>query len=72
MSAKRFGCVGVVAPDGRLIGIITDGDIRRHIDGVLGRSAGEVMTKTPRVATRDYAGGGSHEADRRRDRSLRG
>ncbi|HEX4196980.1 MAG TPA: KpsF/GutQ family sugar-phosphate isomerase [Caulobacteraceae bacterium] len=53
MSAKRFGCVGVVAPDGRLIGIITDGDIRRHIEGLLDRSAGEVMTRTPRVASRD-------------------
>jgi arabinose-5-phosphate isomerase len=53
MSEKRFGCVGIVEPDGRLIGIITDGDIRRHIDGVLGRSAGEVMTRTPRVAARD-------------------
>jgi arabinose-5-phosphate isomerase len=53
MSAKRFGCVGVVEPDGRLIGIVTDGDIRRHIDGLLDRSAGEVMTRTPRVAVRD-------------------
>jgi arabinose-5-phosphate isomerase len=53
MSAKRFGCVGITGPDGRLVGIITDGDIRRHIDGLLGRSAGEVMTRTPRVASRD-------------------
>ena len=53
MSAKRFGCVGVIDEGGRLIGIITDGDIRRHIDGLLDRKASEVMTKTPRVATRD-------------------
>jgi arabinose-5-phosphate isomerase len=53
MSAKRFGCVGVVEPDGRLIGIVTDGDIRRHIDGLLDHSASEVMTRTPRVAARD-------------------
>jgi arabinose-5-phosphate isomerase len=53
MSAKRFGCVGVVEPDGRLIGIVTDGDIRRHIDGLLDHSAGEVMTSTPRVAAPD-------------------
>jgi arabinose-5-phosphate isomerase len=53
MSAKRFGCVGITAPDGRLVGIITDGDIRRHIDGLLDRSAAEVMTRTPRVASRD-------------------
>ena len=53
MSAKRFGCVGVTTPDGRLVGIITDGDIRRHIEGLLDRSAGEVMTRTPRVASPD-------------------
>jgi arabinose-5-phosphate isomerase len=53
MSAKRFGCVGVVDPGGRLIGIVTDGDIRRHIDGLLGHAAGEVMTRTPRVAAPD-------------------
>ena len=53
MSAKRFGCVGVVDPAGRLVGIVTDGDIRRHIDGLLGHAAGEVMTRTPRVAAPD-------------------
>jgi arabinose-5-phosphate isomerase len=53
MSAKRFGCVGVVEPGGKLVGIVTDGDIRRHIDGLLGRSAGDVMTRTPRVAAPD-------------------
>ena len=31
MTAKRFGCVGVVDDDGRLVGIITDGDLRRHM-----------------------------------------
>ncbi len=53
MSEKRFGCVGVTASDGRLIGIITDGDLRRHIEGLLERNAGEVMTKTPRTAGPD-------------------
>jgi len=53
MSAKRFGCVGVVEPGGRLVGIVTDGDIRRHIDGLLGRCAADVMTRTPRVAAPD-------------------
>jgi len=53
MSAKRFGCVGVVEPDGKLVGIVTDGDIRRHIDGLLDRCAADVMTRTPRVAARD-------------------
>ena len=31
MTAKRLGCVGVVDGEGALVGIITDGDLRRHI-----------------------------------------
>ena len=31
MTAKSFGCVGVCDGDGRLIGVITDGDLRRHM-----------------------------------------
>src|SRR5476651_1094009 len=31
MSAKSFGCVGIVDPSGQLAGIITDGDLRRHM-----------------------------------------
>jgi len=49
MSRKRFGCVGVCDPDGRLIGVITDGDLRRHIDGLLDHTAGEVMTHNPKT-----------------------
>ena len=49
MSQKRFGCVGVCDADGRLTGIITDGDLRRHIDGLLDHTAGEVMTLTPKT-----------------------
>jgi arabinose-5-phosphate isomerase len=52
MSEKRFGCVGVCDGDGRLVGIITDGDIRRHIDGLLGHTAGEVMTTTPKTSSK--------------------
>jgi arabinose-5-phosphate isomerase len=50
MSAKRFGCVGVCDASGRLVGIITDGDIRRHLDGLLTHTAGEVMTASPKTA----------------------
>jgi arabinose-5-phosphate isomerase len=53
MSDKRFGCVGVASADGRLVGIITDGDLRRHIDGLLDHTAAEIMTTTPRTATRE-------------------
>ncbi len=49
MSQKRFGCVGVCEADGRLSGIITDGDLRRHIDGLLNHVAAEVMTRTPKT-----------------------
>ena len=49
MSQKGFGVVGVTDPAGLLIGIVTDGDLRRHMDGLLGHTAGEVMTKNPRT-----------------------
>ena len=48
MTEKRFGCVGVVDADGKLAGIITDGDLRRHIDGLFDHTAGEVMTPAPK------------------------
>jgi arabinose-5-phosphate isomerase len=50
MTAKRLGCVGVVDGVGVLTGIITDGDLRRHMqDGLLGRHATEIMTAAPRT-----------------------
>lgn len=48
MTEKRWGIVGVLDADGRLIGAITDGDLRRHIDGLMEHTAGEVMTPGPR------------------------
>ena len=53
MSQKRFGCVGVRDDGGRLVGIITDGDLRRHIDGLMQHSAGEVMTHGPKTISPD-------------------
>jgi len=52
MTEKRWGVVGVVDADGRLAGVITDGDLRRHIDGLLDHKAGEVMTPGPRKSAR--------------------
>jgi arabinose-5-phosphate isomerase len=49
MSAKGFGAVAVTDDAGRLQGIITDGDLRRHMDGLLGLTAGAVMTPDPRT-----------------------
>jgi len=49
MSRKGFGVVGVTDADGRLAGIVTDGDLRRHMAGLLDRTAGQVMTHAPRT-----------------------
>jgi arabinose-5-phosphate isomerase len=50
MTAKSLGCVGVVEGDGRLAGIITDGDLRRHMRAdLLGLAAAEVMTRGPKT-----------------------
>jgi len=48
MSQKGFGVVGVHDGEG-LIGIVTDGDLRRHMDGLLSMSADQVMTGDPRT-----------------------
>jgi arabinose-5-phosphate isomerase len=55
MSDKAFGCVGVVdTAQGKLVGIFTDGDLRRHIgDKLLLQTIGEVMTRNPMVITAD-------------------
>jgi arabinose-5-phosphate isomerase len=49
MTMKRLGCAGVIE-GGRLVGIITDGDIRRHMaPDIFERTAGEIMTRHPRT-----------------------
>jgi arabinose-5-phosphate isomerase len=50
MTAKRFGCVGLTGPDGKLAGIITDGDLRRHMNpDLLSLPAETVMTSNPKT-----------------------
>ena len=50
MTAKSLGCIGIINDFGGLAGIITDGDLRRHMaNGILDLTAGEVMT--PSVKT---------------------
>jgi len=51
ISRKGFGVVGVTDARGDLVGIITDGDLRRHMAGLLDHSAAEVMTRNPRTIT---------------------
>ena len=54
MTAKQLGCVGVRSADGRLAGIITDGDLRRHMaDDILAMTAAEVMTADPKTVGDD-------------------
>lgn len=53
ISAKGFGVTGVTDADGRLVGIVTDGDLRRHMDGLLSHTAAEVMTRAPRTIAPD-------------------
>jgi arabinose-5-phosphate isomerase len=55
ISEKRLGCVGIVGADGRLAGVITDGDLRRRIGqtDLLTMKVDDVMTRTPRTAPPD-------------------
>jgi arabinose-5-phosphate isomerase len=54
ISRQGFGCVAVVSAEGDLIGIVTDGDLRRHMGtDLLSRSVDEVMTRAPRAVTAD-------------------
>ncbi len=52
MTAKGFGVAAVVA-DGQLMGIITDGDLRRNMDGLMDHKAGTVATMGPSTVTPD-------------------
>ena len=48
MSAKGFGCVGITDGDGKLVGIVTDGDLRRHMrDDLLDARVDDIMTRSP-------------------------
>jgi len=54
MTNKGFGCVGIVEPNGQLVGIITDGDLRRHMrPDLLDARVDEVMTRTPKTVRPD-------------------
>lgn len=50
MTTKRFGCVGLLNEQSQLVGIVTDGDLRRHMTAdLLARPAIEIMTGEPRT-----------------------
>lgn len=49
MTSKGFGTTGVLK-DGKLIGIVSDGDLRRNMADLMGRKAGDVATLSPITA----------------------
>ena len=54
MTAKGFGCVGITDPRGALVGIITDGDLRRHMrNDLLDANVDDVMTRSPKTVRPD-------------------
>jgi arabinose-5-phosphate isomerase len=58
MSSKGFGCVGITDGNGHVVGIVTDGDLRRHMRAdLMTVSVDEVMTKNPKTISRDLLAG---------------
>ena len=54
MTSKRLGCVGFVDNEGKLTGMLTDGDLRRCLSAqILEKTAKELMTKNPKTITKD-------------------
>ena len=54
MTEKSFGCVGVVNNKKNLVGLITDGDLRRNMNSdIINKKAKLVMTHNPYLASRD-------------------
>lgn len=54
IAARRFGCVGIIDKKGSLAGIITDGDLARHMDrDLFDRKPLDVMTRNPKVIAAD-------------------
>jgi arabinose-5-phosphate isomerase len=52
MTQKSFGCLGIVDDKGKLIGILTDGDLRRHMSrGLIDQMVADVMTPSPHTIT---------------------
>jgi arabinose-5-phosphate isomerase len=60
MTSKGFGCVGIVDGRGLIAGIVTDGDLRRHIHmgpDLMAATVDDVMTKNPKTIGRDMLAG---------------
>ena len=58
MTSKGFGCVGIVDARGHIAGIVTDGDLRRHMGpDLMSAVVDEVMTRNPKTIDRDVLAG---------------
>ncbi|WP_022721103.1 SIS domain-containing protein [Rhodopseudomonas sp. B29] len=58
MSAKGFGCVGIVDGNGQIAGIVTDGDLRRHMrPDLMTATVDEVMTRNPKTISPNLLAG---------------
>ncbi|MEO6359682.1 MAG: KpsF/GutQ family sugar-phosphate isomerase [Sphingomicrobium sp.] len=53
ITSMGFGIAGVIDKAGRLVGVITDGDLRRHFDDLGSSTAGDVMTDDPKTVFSD-------------------
>ncbi len=60
ISSKKMGVTAVVNTEGKLIGVISDGDLRRWMektektgDNLLAKKAGDIMTRNPKIANKD-------------------
>lgn len=54
MTNKRFGCVGIVDPQNKLLGIITDGDLRRSMSSdLLNKKVDDILSKNPKTIDKD-------------------
>ena len=57
MTQKALGCLGVIDKHGKLIGMITDGDLRRHMSpDLVTKTVTDVMTSTPKTISKDMLG----------------
>lgn len=62
MTEKSFGCAGVVDAKGKLVGVITDGDLRRHMgDGLLQQPVSAIMTAKPKTVAPTMLASGALE-----------
>jgi arabinose-5-phosphate isomerase len=58
MTQKSFGCVGVTDAEGKLVGLVTDGDLRRHMGpGLIEQRVDDVMTRMPKTIGADMLAG---------------